>query len=667
MAKNNLFNNPDNVEVLSDDGKSKTLNNIPWWDSDKDVAYQRIIATVSSIENNQHYSQNTLQLFEQMYGDNRAGIGRASYINRFQGAAINNAPRLSLNVIQACIDALASMISSNKPKPQFVPNEGDWKQYSKAKMATDYLEGIFDACKVYPLAQRMFTDSCIYGISGLYVNSKFGKINVEYLMRDEIIVDELDGHNEKPAQLYLKRFYSRSKLMAEYPKSAEMIEQIPIVTSDDHAMMNSTVSDMIVIVECWHLPASDKSKDGMYAVVCEKATLKLESYDHMEFPVVFFRPYHKPHYFWGRGIAETLFTLQMSINKMLRTIQQSTELVSVPRVLVENGSQVNSDHINDRIGQIIEFTGTPPQFITPEPMPQSAYQWVQYLEEKAYQISGVSQAAASGEKPKGVESAVAMETVADIQAGRFENMSIDWNEFFMNLARATMFVSQDLYESNPKLATQLKRDNLVRNIKWADMNFDEDKFSIQLFPINRLPHDPAGRLDAIQRLIQAGWIDEIHGLSLLDMPDLSEETSMMTGSLHLANDMISRMLDDGDEEVQPLEQMDLGLAMNQAKLAIVNATLKKYPEENIALVVKFYSDCQDLQNFITLQQQTQAQAQAQQAQQQASAQNSQAQAAQATAQQQGAPNSGPPLANPQPTPTSPMLPNAPPPPQGQPS
>jgi len=653
MAANNLFDNPDNIEVMSEKG-SKKMDTVKWWEGEKDVAYQRVIATIETIENNQHYAHNQLQLYEQMYGDNRSGIGRASYMNRFQGAAINNSARLSLNVCQACVDTLASMISSNKPKPQFVPNDGDWKLYSKAKMATDYLEGIFDSCKVYPQAQRMFTDACIYGISGLYVNSKMDKINVEYLMRDEIIVDELDGHNERPMQLHLKRFESKAKLMAMYPDMKDIIEEIPPVSSDDHAYLNSSVSDMIVVAESWHLRSTPDSKDGKYALSVNKATLEFTDYEHDEFPVVFFRPYHKPNSFWGRGIIETLFTLQLSINKLLRTIQMAQDLLAVPRVYVEAGSQVNSDQINDRIGMIVEYTGNKPIVEASEPMPQSAYTWVQYLEEKAYQISGVSAASAAGEKPKGVESAVAMETVAEIQSGRFENMSIDWNEFFMGVARVIMFVSQELYETHPELASQLKRDNLVRNIKWKDMGFDDDKFSIQLFPINRLPHDPAGRLDAIQRLIQAGWIDEIHGLSLLDMPDLSEETSMMTSSLHLANDYIARMLDDG-EEVTPIEQMDLGLAMNQAKLAIVNATLKKYPEKNIDLVIKFYNDCKSLQDFLTMQQQKQAQEQAMAAQQQAAA-----------TQPAASPNAGPPLAKPQPTPTSPMLPNAPPAnPQGQ--
>lgn len=633
--KSTPFTHPDEVRVVHEPDVKRALpETLAWWEAPSDKAHLAVIATVNQIESDQHVTTALSKLYESMYGDNRDGMGRASYLNRWQGAANNNSAKLSINVVQSCIDTLASKISSNKPKPQFVPNEGDWKLYSKAKMATDYLEGIFDSCRVYQLAQRMFTDALIYGTSGLYVNSKFNKLNVEYIMRDEIYVDELDGHNEEPMQLHLKRFVSRQKLIKMYPKHKDAIKRVHSVKTDAHNLINHSVSDMIVCVESWHLPTSEDSNDGKYCMTVENATLELSEYKHSEFPVVFFRPYHTPHKFWGRGLAETLFTLQLALNRLLKTIQIAQDQVAKPNVLIENGSQVNTDTINDLIGQIIFYTGTPPVFQAPEPMPASVYQWVQYLEEHAYQISGISQSAAAGEKPKDVESAVAMETVADIEAGRFENMSINWNDYFMRIAKVVMFVSQDLYTKNPKLVQRFKRDNLVRQISWKGLDWDADKFGIQLFPINRLPHDPSGRLDVVERYVQAGWFDQITGMSLLDMPDVSEETSMVTSSLHLVNQMISTMLDDG-EPVEPIEQMDLALARNRAKLAIVYATLKKYPPEHIQLVINFDDSCKSMMDFMVQQQQQE----------------------QAAMQQQAA--AAQPLARPEKTPRSPLLPNAP--------
>lgn len=641
---------PDEIKVVHEAGVKEALpETLEWWNADKDKAHLSVISVVNTIEADQHSATAQIKLYEVLYGDNRQGMGRASYLNRWQGAALNNAPKMAINIVQSCIDTLASKISSNKPKPQFVPNEGDWKLYSKAKMATDYLEGIWDACQVYPKAQRMFTDSLIYGISALYVNSKFNKINVEYIMRDEIFVDEIDGRNEEPMQLHLKRFMSRAKLIKQYPKFKDALKKIPSVKTDAHNLVNHSVSDIIVCIESWHLPTSDDAGDGKYCMTVENCTLELTDYKHNEYPIVFFRPYQKPHDFCGRGLCETLFTLQMALNRTLRTIQLSQDMIGTPKVLLENGSSVNTDDVNDQVGQIIWYTGTPPQYITPPSVNPEIYQWAETVEQKAYQISGISQASAAGEKPKDVESAVAMESVADIEAGRFENMSISWNDFFMNLARVSMFVSEDLYTKHKKLVIKLNRNNLVRQMDWGKLNWDEDKFGIQLFPINRLPHDPSGRLDAIQRLIQAGWIDETHGLRLLEMPDLSEETSLMISSLNLSDQMIASCLDDG-EYMAPIPQMDLALARNQAKLSIVKATLQKYPEAHIALVIRFDDECKQLQDLMAQQAQVEAQKAAMQAQQTAQAQ-----------QPSAAPiGAGAPLAQPMKTPRSAMLPNAPP-------
>lgn len=638
-------------KIVRDPDSKQYDDSLKWWELGKEDAFKAVIQVTNSIEQDQYYWNEQLELYEKMYGDNRQRMGRVSSIDRFMAANDNNGQaRLSLNVIQSCIDTLASKISSNKPKPQFVPNDGDWKQYSKAKRGTEFIEGIFDQCRVYPLAQRMFTDACIYGISGLYVNRKFGKLNVEYLTRDEVMVDALDGHNEEPTQLHLKRFVSRAKLMQLYPKFKEELRCIAPVASDGHSTLSgvSSISDRIVCVESWHLPTSSDSKDGRYCVTVENATLELSEYNHDKYPIVFFRPYHKPYDFWGRGIAETLFTLQLSINRLLMTIQDAQDF-AVPRVFAENGSQVEAEHIDDQIGTVVWYSGTKPTIEANEVMPQSVYSWIQYLEEKAYQISGISVSSASGEKPKDVESRVAMETVADIEAGRFENMSISWNEFFVNLGEVIMFTAQDLYTSGKgkSLIAKLSKQNLVRVIDWKEMEFELDKFSIQLFPINRLPHDPAGREDTVTRWIQSGWVDEVHGMGLLDMPDLSEETSMMTGSLYLVRELIDRMLDNGDTDVHPIPQMDLALAMNETKLSIVNAVRRKYPEEHIQLVIGFFNECKEMQDMIAKQAQVQAQVQAQAAQQQA-----QAQAA-------PMPGTAPPLAQPAPTPTSPMLPNAP--------
>ena len=57
---------------------------------------------------------------------------------------------------------------------------------------------------------------------------------------------------------------------------------------------------------------------------------------------------------------------------------------------------------------------------------------------------------------------------------------------------------------------------------------EEDQYSLQCYPISKLPSDPAGRLETIQELIQGGFVSQDVGNRLLDFPDLDAEQTYRT-------------------------------------------------------------------------------------------------------------------------------------------
>ena len=106
-----------------------------------------MIDATNTIEMEQRPSYVQLRLFEAMYGDGRSGQGIISSANRLTGAMDNTTPRFSVNAIQSCIDTLASQISfENRSRSR--ADEGHHRLRSKAKMATDFLEGEWDRCDV---------------------------------------------------------------------------------------------------------------------------------------------------------------------------------------------------------------------------------------------------------------------------------------------------------------------------------------------------------------------------------------------------------------------------------------------------------------------------------------------------------------------------------------
>ena len=92
-------------------------------------------------------------------------------------------------------------------------------------------------------------------------------------------------------------------------------------------------ADLVRVIESWHLPSGEEAKDGKHTICISNATLLDEKYEKDYFPFVFFRWGLRPVGFFGQGLAEQLQGLQLEINKLLRTIQVSMHLVSIPKLL----------------------------------------------------------------------------------------------------------------------------------------------------------------------------------------------------------------------------------------------------------------------------------------------------------------------------------------------
>src|ERR1035437_11140079 len=100
------------------------------------------------------------------------------------------------------------------------------------------------------------------------------------------------------------------------------------------------------------------------------------------------------------------------------------------KVLVENGSRVVSQHLNNDVGAIINYTGTPPSYITPPMIQQDIYPYVDSLIAKGFQQEGVSQLAASSLVPLGVKSGAAMRNLDQIGDDRFLFIGQEMEDFF---------------------------------------------------------------------------------------------------------------------------------------------------------------------------------------------------------------------------------------------
>lgn len=552
-----------------------------WWlDPEEKDVYHKVMAVVSNIEENNLTRDRQNYIFMTMYKDVDYGFFSGS-VDRFLfpdlGDFYSQYSKITLNVVRNCIDAFSAMIAKNHPHPLFITDgSDDYNDVIKAQKLTKYVQGVIDDIKLYQIAEKVFTDGAIYGTGffKFYIDPEKKKIQAEWLWPGEVLIDDLDGMKENPSQMHHRTYISRDVLAERFPDKKE-----DILKASSNEKMNTnhkTVSDLILVIESWHLPSGPKAQDGKHTICISNATLFSEEYNKDYFPILPWRWMHSSYGFWGRGIAEELGKIQRTINQLVRTIDDCQRLVGVPIVVASKGSMIAMDAtiLNDEIGHVIEYLDTPPQFLTPPAVAPEIYQYIQWLKNEAYNIVGLSQSVAQGEKPVELRSGAAIREASDMAYGRVQNISLRWDATYIEIANIIVDMSKDLHKLFPELKMMVVDDeNKAETLDWAKVDMERDRLKIKVFNISGLPSTPAGKIETLTEWVAAGWVSKEFAMSLLNFPDIKRFANLETSTLDLTQKIIGQIKETGQytPEMKPIKEMQLPLAIKVAEQEMCRA------------------------------------------------------------------------------------------------
>jgi hypothetical protein len=182
-----------------------------------------------------------------------------------------------------------------------------------------------------------------------------------------------------------------------------------------------------------------------------------------------------------------------------------------------------------------------------------------------------------------------MREMSDIESERFMIVAQDWEQFFINITKKTIDMTRDLYKNNPDLKVKVKDGKFMKQIKWSEIDLDDEMYSMRVFPTSLLPSTPAGKLQKTQELLQAGFLDKDEALSLLDFPDTEKVTSLKTASRENIMRIIDLMITDG-KYTSPEPYMNLQLALQTTQNAYLEAQNNGVPEDKLELLRRFMDD-----------------------------------------------------------------------------
>jgi hypothetical protein len=530
------------VKVKTKQERDKTPQAFNWWKAkSKAELAQQIVETASFLKEQQQYRFRQASVHARMYGNQALANFAGSSFNRL--GQTNNLPvdRPTMNVVQSCVDTLTSRISQSRPRPIFLTDNSNYKERTLAKQLNNFIAGELYCTKSYEIGPMLLRDAAILGTGCLKVfESDEARVAVERTLVTELFVDSNDAFYGKPRSLYQLKLVERSVLMELFPEYRSEVQKAEQAYPDNSGETQKTVSDQVMVVEAWHLPSSSKATDGRHTIACTAGILLDEEYKKDDFPFVFLHYSPRLVGLWGQGLAEQLTGTQVEINKLLSTISQSISLVGVPRVFVEDGSKVVKAQLNNQVGSIVTYRGTKPEYEVAPSVHPELYQQLQRLIDYAYQQSGISALAATSQKPAGLNSGEALRNYDDLQSDRFAVLNKRYDQIFIDLAYKIIDLAKDIAERDGKYSTVYPNKDGAREVDLPKAEVLDYDYVIQCYDSSSLPRDPAGRLQKITEMMQAGIIDPQEGRRLLDFPDLQQVDKLATA----AQERIYKVLDD---------------------------------------------------------------------------------------------------------------------------
>lgn len=570
-----------------------------WWKDPTDK-HTNAVASCRAIEDRQIYRRRRNVLHARMYGNQFLQQFHTNIYTSSRTIASQEL-RVTLNVAKSCVDTAASKIAKNRPRPLFLTTRGTDNQKLRAKKLTQYVDGVFHDAKVYPTTQLSFRDAGIFGngFVKILADEEAGRIKVERVLPDEIVVEDNESIYGAPRTMYHRRFMDRALVMALWGSSEDesrkaVADKIRTATGGGGMMRPDMTdqSDMLYVVEAWHLPSSQAAGDGAHVICINDATLFEEKYEKDYFPIVPFYWTRPIVGFYGAGIIEEIAGLQLEINKLLRDIQLGQHRVCNPQIWIENSTHIIKP-ITNEIGSINRYTGKPPVFYAPSAFSSEIYNHVWNIYKRAFEIVGISELSATLKKPAGLESRAALREYNDIETERFALIGQDWERFHLEISDIIIDMSADLFAKNKKLSVNVIGKKFIETISWKDVDMDRDQYVMTNWPSSLLPNTPSGRLDKVQDMIDGGLVDTEEAKSLLDFPDLESVMSLETAS----RDCITHMLDlitEKGEYTSPEQFMNLDEALRMAQYTYLRGITEDLEEDKLELLNRFMKQILEL-------------------------------------------------------------------------
>ena len=475
------------------------------------------------------------------------------------------------NIIASCIETLCSKIASQKVRPFFNTVNGTFKEMQIAKQAQVFFDMLYEENNVNKIITDAFRNACVFD-KGIVKISDDGITN---RLPWNVFFD--------PREVtYNQITYVAEKL----PKTPGRILELKYGIKADRNL-DYTVYEYYDVIE--HIKA-------VYVQELNKVVA------HEYKPNII--PYLEIHYTnpikgdTSQSVVDQLYGIQTQIDELLAVMKDSIAVNPGMTLLVPRSSNIKTNMLSNRTGQIIQYdpipgqTTSPVTYATNDIISPQFVQLLDKLKNDAYEIVGISQLSATSQKPAGLNSGIALNTMEDIESSRFETQLNSVVRLYVDVAKACL----DIFPPD----IDILPDDLNRaNIKWKDIVEARNNMKIQFSAAESLSKDPSEKLKQLVALSQAGVIPQSHIATLMELPDLQSGYNLANNAFNSVYTFIDNVLVSGilpDKIPVYLPKNKGGLLETEIVNTMLSLSIK--PEINakeISLLQQLFSKVQEEQ------------------------------------------------------------------------
>lgn len=461
------------------------------------------------------------------------------------------------NVVQSVVDTLVARVGSMKPKATVYTRGADFDVYRRGRNLDKYLWGVFQWLKIHRIGRQVFRDALVYGTGflKLFVDEN-NEIAAERVNPDEIIVDQRECVSEPtPQQVFHRRLMSRAALRKKFPKHAARITACQTNGDYQYTSYRTPADEQLVVIEAWRMGVE-------HTIAIENATLFTEAYHHDKAPLVDLRWCDPLTGYYGKPVVSDLLGYQTDLNKLAFDIRSGHDVMCVPRVFIDQGTEIVETQLDNEIGKVIKYRGSntnPPQAITWTAFNPEIYNERERLWTRAHESQGISQMASTNKLPTQarLDSSEALREYNAQNDERFNDRVQALEEWYLAVAERIIELSIDLYKNRKvNTKTMWRSGNLVDQIDWAKCDMRRDKFVLQISASSVLNMTPAARKDRLAFWLDRQLITPEQFKAWSGEPDLEALAQLESASHDAVIADIDMMLD-GRTDRGPDPQMNL--------------------------------------------------------------------------------------------------------------